>query len=263
MLNPSNQGKIMDKRVGAGGIFAIIVGIITLGGVISISMMKRAVGTILIMLVGIYAVSNLKGDFFDMIKDFSAKSEASEIRQIELEREKLRLENETKLKILELEAKAKLEELRLESRTAPRQDRKFPSSTYSEDKIVNIAKETMEMDLYKFLEKTSEYEIYHKALPVYYSNNYKIVNFDIIVNLPKQAVDDAGVTWRSERYTIEVSCFANMVRYSDVYLYEGHWSTGKSVKPKNNSTVWPNNISTFWAESKGWQKRWAAKWCAN
>lgn len=253
----------MDKRIGAGGIFAIVVGIITLGGVVSLAMMKRAIGTVLIMLVGIWAVSNTKGDVFDLIKDFSAKSEASEIRQIELEREKLRLENETKLKILELEAKAKLQELRLENRTAPRQDRQFPSSSYSEDKIVNIAKETMEMDRYKFLEKTSEYEIYHKALPVYYSSNYKIVTFDIVVNLPKQATDVEGVSWRSERYTLEVSCFANMVRYSDVYLFEGHWSTGKSVKPKNNSNVWPNNISTYWAESNGWQKRWASKWCAN
>lgn len=253
IIKPQTE-KIMDKRIGAGGIFAIIVGIITLGGVISIGILKRTVGTVLIMLVGIYAVSNIKGDFFGMIKDFSARSEASEIRQIELEREKMRLENETKLKMLEIETKRSLEEQRAAERAYLRQEKRaaIAAKTEAENKVEQI-KQSLVNNGFQLFEKTNFREIHYKLLSTRWDYSNKIISAEIVLNRHALTTAANGLKWHSERHTLEVNCWAYMTRVSNSVVYDGPWNTGEVVLTSNRVNDW--------TDSRDWQKNFGMKFC--
>lgn len=269
----------MDKRIGAGGIFAIIVGIITLGGVISIAMMKRAVGTVLIMLVGIWAVSNTKGDVFDLIKDFSAKSEASEIRKLEFEREKMKFEAEQELKTRELEIKKaeaesqakerernRVQQERIRKEKQAEQDRirdeqetirqqklaEDAAKREAADKVVK-AKQSFADNGFKLFEKSGDHEIQYKLISAKWVDGNKILVTDIVFNRTELTTSTKGIQWHSERYTLEINCTSITRRFSNSVVYNGPWTTGEAVMA--------NSRTTNWGEPREWQKNFGNKFC--
>jgi len=260
MLNPSNQGKIMDKRIGAGGIFAIIVGIITLGGLVSVGLLRKTVGIVLIMLVGIYAVSNIKGDFIGLIKDYNIRSEAADIRKLEFERERMKLEAETRLKTLELEAKRteaerlSKERERIRSERAAAEAAKLAAKLESDRVIENQVNKVLVDGGFSFLEKDNFQEIHYKFRTSQYLASSKIVTLDIILSKNDLTTSSKGLKWRSERYTLEYHCISNLARLSNGTVYDGPLNTGK--------VVLSSEAATEWAEPKAWQKKWSPKWCA-
>jgi hypothetical protein len=273
MLNLSNQGKIMDKRIGAGGIFAIIVGIITLGGVVSLAMMKRAIGTVLIMLVGIWAVSNTKGDVFDLIKDYNARSEASEIRKLEFEREKMRFEAEAELKARELEIKRTETERRAKERERIRveqelvrqekqaeqerirkeQQAAIDLKNEAEDKVTK-AKQAFANDGYKVFEKNNFRETQYKLMPVKWVNDHKIISAESILSRNELTTATNGMKWHSERLSFEVNCGTLTIRTLSSVVTSGPWGTGEVLRSFNN---------TPWVDIKDndWRKVFADKFC--
>jgi flagellar biosynthesis GTPase FlhF len=284
MLKLSNQGKIMDKRIGAGGIFAVIIGIITLGGLVSVGLLRKTVGTVLIMLVGIYAVSNIKGDFFDMIKDYNARSEASEIRRLEFEREKMRFEAETDLKTLELEAKkaeahrqakeserlrvqqelarqekqAAQERIRKEKQAEQNRIRKEQQAAIdlkneAEDKV-NKAKQAFASDGFKVFEKNNFRETQYKLMPVKWVNDHKIISAESILSRNELTTATNGMKWQSERLSFEVNCGALTIRTLSSVVTSGPWGTGEVLRSFNNNP---------WSDIKDndWRKVFADKFC--
>lgn len=263
----------MDKRIGAGGIFAIIVGIITLGGVVSIAMMKRAVGTVLIMLVGIWAVSNTKGDVFDLIKDFSAKSEASEIRKLEFEREKMKFEAEQELKTRELEIK-KVEAERLakeRERNRVQQERVRQEKQAEQDRIrkeqqaaidlkneaenkVIKAKQALANDGFKIFEKTNFRETQYKLLPVKWVNDHKIIAAETVMSRNELTTATNGMKWQTERLSFEANCGALTIKTLSSVIYDGPWGTGEVVRSYSN-TPWAD------IQNNDWRKNFVDKFC--
>lgn len=244
----------MDKKIGAGGIFAIIVGIITLGGAVSIGMLRKAVGTILIMLVGIYAVSNVKGDFFSMIKDFSARSEAADIRRLEFERERLKLEAETKLKVLEIESKRAIVEQQAIERARIQQEKQaaLAAKTEAENKI-SVYKQSLINDGFKLFEKTNLREIHYKFLPVRWENGNKIISAEVVLNRNELTTADNGIKWHSERLNTEINCWNNTARLLNNTVHNGPWNTGEVVMTIIRTTDW--------AQSRDWQNSLGARFC--
>lgn len=252
----------MDKRIGAGGILAIIIGILTLGGLLSVGLMKRAVGTILIMLVGVYAVSNVKGDFFGMIKDYNAKSEAADIRRFELERERLRLENETKLKILQIETQRTAEERKAKEQERIQQERervkKEREAAREAARVAEIeskvqVNKTLVAEGFSFLEKNEFQEIHYKFQPSRYNGSNRIITLDTIISRNELTTSSKGLKWRSQRFNLEIMCSEYMVRVSNAVVYDGPLTTGNVVASTEPFSEW--------MEPKQWQRNWGAKWC--
>lgn len=174
----------MNNRIGAGGIFAVIVGIITLGGLVSVGLLRKTMGTVLIMLVGIYAVSNVRGDFFDLIKNYNTRSEAADIRRLEFEREKMKLEAETQLKTLELEAKRTEAERQAKERERIRYEKLAAAEAKqkAELEIQSYVNKTLMAEGFSFLEKNNFQEIHYKFLPTRYNGPNKIIALETIVS---------------------------------------------------------------------------------
>jgi hypothetical protein len=262
----------MDKRIGAGGIFAVIIGIITLGGLVSVGLLRKAFGTILIMLVGIYAVSNVKGDFFDMIKDYNARSEASEIRKLEFERERMRFEVETELKARELEIKRveteRLAKERERIRAQQEQDRQekqaeldrirteqqaaIASKAEAEDKVTKI-KQGLVSEGFKVYEKTNFREAYFKMQPPKWINDHKIIAFETVLSRNELTTSSTGMKWHSERTSFEVNCATISIRTFNAVTYNGPWTTGDVIRAFSN---------TGWTDiGPDWRKVFIDKFC--
>lgn len=269
---------------------AAIAGIFTLGGLGSIGLLRKAVGTILIMLVAIYAVSNIKGDFFGMIKDFSARSEAADIRRLEFERERLKLEAETKLKVLEMETKrvdderrakeaervakekaANAERVRLERQAAAdaarqeservRQEKLAEENAKkdAENKIA-VAKNSVVNGGFKMLDKSSIREIHYKLLQVRWVNGSKVVSAEAVVSRNELTTvtsgSNAGMKWQSERLGLEFQCATNLIRVTSSLVNYGPWNTGDVMQSFTSVTggqILPNPHE--------WQKNLAIKAC--
>lgn len=242
----------MDKRIGAGGIFAIIVGIITLGGLVSVGLLRKTVGIVLIMLVGIYAVSNVKGDFIGLIKDYNTRSEASEIRKLEFERERMKLEAETQLKTIELETK-RTEAERL---SKAREERAAAQLAKQEADLAIQAQATKVLvdGGFTFLEKDNIQEIHYKMMPSQYLYSGKIVAMDAVISRNELATSSKGLKWRSQRFNLEYHCITNLSRVSNIMVYDGPLTSGNLVTTQEHATLW--------AEPKQWHRAATAKWCA-
>jgi len=272
-------------NIGVPGALAAIAGIFTLGGLVSVGLLRKALGTILIMLVGIYAISNLKGDFFDMIKNYNARSEAADIRRLEFERERMKLEAETKLKVLEMETKRTESERRAKEQERIRSERQANQEKAraeqerirseqqaaaalkkeAEDKVTQ-AKQAFVNGGFKIFDKTAFRETQYKLLPTKWVTDHKfvggakmaidhkVITAETILSRNELTTATNGMKWQSERLSFEVNCGDNLVRTLSSVVYNGPWGTGDVVRSFNNSQ---------WADLKDtdWRKNFADKFC--
>lgn len=270
----------MDKpNMGMPAALAIITGIFTLGGLLSVGLLRKSVGVVLIMLVGIYGISQLKGDFFGVIKNFSEKSEASEIRRIELERERMKLEAETKLKVLEMETKRvdaerrakEAERVRLEKQAAAeakqaaadaarleadrvRQEKVAEENAKREsEEKVSRAKQLALSGGFRLFEKTPNREIHFKLTPVKWVNGSKVITADVVLSRTELTTSSNGMKWQSERYNLEIMCGSTVSRFVNSVVYSGPWHTG--------DTLMMSNRATDWLEQRDWHRAFANKYC--
>jgi hypothetical protein len=112
-----------DERKGLGaGWVVTLLGAIT--GAVSVAlgfMLKRSLGVVLVIMAVVFAVGSIKGDLLGMFSDWQQRQEASEIRKLEFEREKLRLESEERKQRLKAEAEQRAREQRLQEQERAKQ----------------------------------------------------------------------------------------------------------------------------------------------
>jgi hypothetical protein len=264
------------SNIGFPGALAAIAGIFTLGGLVSIGLLRKAVGTILIMLVGIYAISNIKGDFFSLIKDFSTRSEAADIRRLEFERERLKLEAETKLKVLEIETKRTEAERRAKEAERIRQEKQAAAEVARQEseriRQEKLAEDTVKKEAenkiaaaknavvnggFKMLEKNSFREIHYKLLPVKWVNGNKVVPAETVLSRNELTTatsgSNAGMKWQSERLGLEFHCSTNLIRVTSSLVNYGPWNIGEVMQSFTRGADLPNPYE--------WQKNLATKAC--
>jgi hypothetical protein len=232
-----------SKTLGAGWVITILGAITGAVGVVFGYLFQKSLSVIIIVMAVVFAIGTFKDDVLGLVKDQQKRNEASEIRQLEFERERLRLEAEERQQRLKLEAEQRAREARAQQAREKQRAEELERLRFTETEVREQPAGPKSYDRMNWT-RSNRGNIHNGTI---YDSVQSVTVANGVITIPtkKEFVnpDPDHSRAMSVFYRVEYYCEAQRKRTTDIKAYSGSNGTGELLYSKTTSD---------WTEIKHW-----------
>lgn len=231
------------KGLGAGWVITILGAITGAVSVVFGFLLQKSLSVVIIVMAVVFAIGTFKDDILSLVKDQQRQSEASEIRQLEFERERLRLEAEERQQRLKLEAEQRAREARAQQAREKQRAEELERLRFTETEVREQPAGPKSYDRMNWT-RSNRGNIHNGT--IYDSvESVTVANGVITIPTKKEFVnpDPDHSRAMSVFYRVEYYCEAQRKRTTDIKAYSGSNGSGELLYSKTTSD---------WTEIKHW-----------